>query len=55
MAICRVFHKHCKENQINLHSGNFTLSYDTNIPRQVHTFWQFSFFCVTEIHGRSTL
>lgn len=34
MAICGVFHKHCKENQINLHSGNFTLSYDTNIPRQ---------------------
>ncbi|KAJ9152841.1 hypothetical protein P3X46_026356 [Hevea brasiliensis] len=34
MAICRVFYKHCKENQIDLHSGNFTLSYDTNIPRQ---------------------
>ncbi|XP_050226040.1 glucuronokinase 1-like [Mercurialis annua] len=34
MAICKVFFKHCKENEINLHSLNFTLSYDTNIPRQ---------------------
>ncbi|KDP46399.1 hypothetical protein JCGZ_10239 [Jatropha curcas] len=34
MAICRVFYKHCKENGIDLHSRNFTLSYDTNIPRQ---------------------
>ncbi|KAK6256396.1 hypothetical protein SCA6_017701 [Theobroma cacao] len=34
MAICKVFYKHCKENEINLQQGNFTLSYDTNIPRQ---------------------
>ncbi|XP_031484991.1 glucuronokinase 1-like isoform X2 [Nymphaea colorata] len=34
MAICKVFYKYCKENNINLKSGNFTLSYDTNIPRQ---------------------
>ncbi|XP_022740601.1 glucuronokinase 1-like [Durio zibethinus] len=34
MAICKVFHKHCKDNNINLQQGNFTLSYDTNIPRQ---------------------
>ncbi|XVF14020.1 hypothetical protein REPUB_Repub09cG0020300 [Reevesia pubescens] len=34
MAICKVFYKHCKENNINLQQGNFTLSYDTNIPRQ---------------------
>lgn len=35
MAICKIFHKYCKENNITLHDGNFTLSYDTNIPRQV--------------------
>ncbi|XWS30415.1 hypothetical protein CRYUN_Cryun24cG0115700 [Craigia yunnanensis] len=34
MAICKVFYKHCKDNNINLQQGNFTLSYDTNIPRQ---------------------
>ncbi|KAH9791009.1 glucuronokinase 1 [Citrus sinensis] len=34
MAICKVFFKYCKDNKIDLHKGNFTLSYDTNIPRQ---------------------
>ncbi|KAA8548159.1 hypothetical protein F0562_004580 [Nyssa sinensis] len=34
MAICKVFHNYCNDNKINLHEGNFTLSYDTNIPRQ---------------------
>ncbi|KZV15147.1 glucuronokinase 1 [Dorcoceras hygrometricum] len=34
VAICKIFHNYCKENNINLHEGNFTLSYDTNIPRQ---------------------
>ncbi|CAA0833782.1 Glucuronokinase 1 [Striga hermonthica] len=34
MAICKIFHNYCKENGIGLHEGNFTLSYDTNIPRQ---------------------
>ncbi|XP_047330949.1 glucuronokinase 1-like [Impatiens glandulifera] len=34
MAICKVFHNHCNENKIDLHQRNFTLSYDTNIPRQ---------------------
>ncbi|XP_073008891.1 glucuronokinase 1-like [Typha latifolia] len=34
MAICKVFYKHCTENKIELKAGNFTLSYDTNIPRQ---------------------
>ena len=28
-------HNYCKDNKIDLHEGNFTLSYDTNIPRQV--------------------
>lgn len=37
MAICKVFHNYCKDNNISLHEGNFTLSYDTNIPRQVQT------------------
>lgn len=35
MAICKVFHNYCKDNNIKLHEGNFTLSYETNIPRQV--------------------
>ncbi|XP_008776224.2 glucuronokinase 1-like [Phoenix dactylifera] len=34
MAICKVFYKHCTDNNIKLKEGNFTLSYDTNIPRQ---------------------
>lgn len=34
MAICKVFYKYCKDHSIDLHEGNFTLSYDTNIPRQ---------------------
>lgn len=34
MAIVKIFHNYCKENNITLHGGNFTLSYDTNIPRQ---------------------
>ncbi|KAK4483180.1 hypothetical protein RD792_010360, partial [Penstemon davidsonii] len=34
MAICKIFHVYCKDNDISLHEGNFTLSYDTNIPRQ---------------------
>lgn len=35
MAICNIFNNYCKDNQIELHDRNFTLSYDTNIPRQV--------------------
>ncbi|GMH06796.1 hypothetical protein Nepgr_008636 [Nepenthes gracilis] len=34
MAICKVFSNYCNNNKIDLHQGNFTLSYDTNIPRQ---------------------
>ncbi|XP_015063245.1 glucuronokinase 1 [Solanum pennellii] len=34
MAIIKIFHNYCKESNITLHDGNFTLSYDTNIPRQ---------------------
>lgn len=34
MSICKVFHKYCTDNKIDLKGGNFTLSYDTNIPRQ---------------------
>ncbi|XP_065878460.1 glucuronokinase 1 [Euphorbia lathyris] len=34
MAISKIFYNHCKQNQIQLHTRNFTLSYDTNIPRQ---------------------
>jgi glucuronokinase len=35
LAICKIFHSHCKHNGIALEDKNFTLSYDTNIPRQV--------------------
>lgn len=35
MAIYKVFYNYCKDNNIHLHHTNFTLSYDTNIPRQV--------------------
>lgn len=34
MAICKVFHGHCSRNGIALKDDNFTLSYETNIPRQ---------------------
>ncbi|GLT33195.1 hypothetical protein SLA2020_078000 [Shorea laevis] len=34
MSICKVFHNYSKLNNIELHPGNFTLSYETNIPRQ---------------------
>ncbi|XP_076922024.1 glucuronokinase 1-like [Bidens hawaiensis] len=34
MATCKVFTNYCKEQGIHLHNDNFSLSYDTNIPRQ---------------------
>lgn len=34
MAICKVFYNYCVQNNISLKAENFTLSYDTNIPRQ---------------------
>ncbi|XP_051141429.1 glucuronokinase 1-like [Andrographis paniculata] len=34
LAICKIFYAHCKDNGIRLHERNFTLSYDTHIPRQ---------------------
>ncbi|WCJ21178.1 glucuronokinase G [Euphorbia peplus] len=34
MAISKIFYHHCHHNHIQLHTRNFTLSYDTNIPRQ---------------------
>lgn len=34
MSICKVFYNYCNENNIELSRENFTLSYDTNIPRQ---------------------
>ncbi|CAL0317305.1 unnamed protein product [Lupinus luteus] len=34
MSISKVFYNYCLRNNINLHHNNFTLSYDTNIPRQ---------------------
>ncbi|XP_058098968.1 glucuronokinase 1-like [Magnolia sinica] len=34
MSVCMVFFNYCAENKIDLKGGNFTLSYETNIPRQ---------------------
>lgn len=34
VATCKMFLKYCHDHKITLHGRNFTLSYDTNIPRQ---------------------
>lgn len=34
-ATCKKFNEYCNANNIQLHSKNFTIEYDTNIPRQV--------------------
>lgn len=34
-ATCKRFHSYCREHGIALHDRNFTLEYDTTIPRQV--------------------
>ena len=34
-ATCKMFYQYCSEKGIALYKRNFTLSYDTNIPRQV--------------------
>lgn len=34
VATCKMFLKYCHDHKITLHGHNFTLSYDTNIPRQ---------------------
>jgi glucuronokinase len=34
-AIVKKFHEYCRQNAISLHHGNFTISFETNIPRLV--------------------
>lgn len=34
-ATCKMFYQYCSEKGIALYKRNFTLSYDTNVPRQV--------------------
>lgn len=34
-ATCKTFHRYCRNHGITLHDRNFTLEYDTTIPRQV--------------------
>lgn len=34
-ATCKRFFEYCTENGIGIGRRNFTMSYDTNIPRQV--------------------
>lgn len=53
MAICKVFHKYCKDHSIHLHERNFTLSYDTNIPRQVKLIKMRFFFKFSTFSGIS--
>ncbi|XP_054821185.1 glucuronokinase 1 [Prosopis cineraria] len=47
MAICKVFYNYCKDNNIDLNGGNFTLSYDTNIPRQAGLSGSSAIVCAT--------
>jgi hypothetical protein len=44
MATCKVFHSYCSAHGIPLHGRNFTLSYDTNVPRQVSDGKSFLYF-----------
>jgi hypothetical protein len=41
-ATCKRFHEYCTEHKVTLPHRNFTLSYDTNIPRQVRCRLSFS-------------
>jgi len=34
-ATCKRFYQHCRNNGVDLTEGNFTIEYDTDIPRQV--------------------
>lgn len=34
-ATCKTFHSYCEQSGIHLNGDNFTLEYDSNIPRQV--------------------
>ncbi|GAQ91706.1 GHMP kinase family protein [Klebsormidium nitens] len=48
MAICARFHQYCSEKHINLPpKGNFTLAYDTNIPRQAGLSGSSAIICAT--------
>ncbi|KAL4184672.1 hypothetical protein AMTRI_Chr10g226680 [Amborella trichopoda] len=47
MAICKIFFNHCVDKGIALHGGNFTLSYDTNIPRQAGLSGSSAIVCAT--------
>ncbi|KAJ0667800.1 putative glucuronokinase [Helianthus annuus] len=47
MATCKVFKSYCKEQGIHLHDGNFSLSYDTNIPRQTGLSGSSAIVCAT--------
>ncbi|KAL9323287.1 hypothetical protein ACSQ67_008144 [Phaseolus vulgaris] len=51
MAICKVFYGYCRDNAIELSDANFTLSYDTNIPRQVLAFAFASFLSFRSLIG----
>ncbi|KAK9052393.1 hypothetical protein SSX86_029022 [Deinandra increscens subsp. villosa] len=47
MATCKVFTNYCKEQGIHLHNNNFSLSYDTNIPRQTGLSGSSAIVCAT--------
>jgi len=48
MAVCKVFYAYCRDNAIELSDENFTLSYDTDIPRQARSLIivEFPFTCL---------
>ncbi|EFJ23156.1 hypothetical protein SELMODRAFT_232550 [Selaginella moellendorffii] len=46
-AACKTFHSYCSSHGIDLHDGNFTLSYDTNIPRQAGLSGSSALVCAT--------
>uniref|UniRef100_A0A0C9RH79 glucuronokinase n=1 Tax=Wollemia nobilis TaxID=56998 RepID=A0A0C9RH79_9CONI len=46
-ATCKMFFKYCLDHKIDLKGGNFTLSYDTNIPRQTGLSGSSAIVCAT--------
>ncbi|KAJ7566385.1 hypothetical protein O6H91_02G100200 [Diphasiastrum complanatum] len=47
MAACKTFYAYCSSHGIQLHDKNFTLSYDTNIPRQAGLSGSSAIVCAT--------
>ena len=48
-ATCKKFYEFCDQRGIALPRRNFTLSYDTNIPRQVSQIMSYKVTCFFEL------